>query len=126
MGSGDTTLPEPEKGPVTYTITEESWDGTKEVKQPVGQLILDADKAKGATEGHWESGDWIRPLGAPGKKKMQDWFTDHHFSMEEKHRTILLKDACDVSHVLAVVGHCIDESVKVTSTTRRILRIVIS
>ena len=118
--------PVPDRPPVSYTVTEESWDGSKNVKQPEGELILDADKAGAYVEGHWEQGDWIRPLGAPGRKKMQDWFTDHHFTQEEKHRSVLLKDGRDASHVLAVVGHTIDESVKVTSGTRRILRIVIS
>lgn len=112
--------------PVTYTVTEEAWDGTGALKQPEGQLILDAGKVPEPRFGPWESGDWIRPLGAPGRKKMQDWFTDHHFTPREKHRCVLLKDASDASHVLAVVGHCIDESVKVTPATGRILRIVIS
>ncbi|MBR3405746.1 MAG: tRNA lysidine(34) synthetase TilS [Bacteroidales bacterium] len=106
-----------------YTITEEEWDGTKEVKQPEGMLILDKEKAGEWVEGRWETGDWIRPLGAPGKKKMQDWFTDHHIPADEKPFVPLLKSARDPHHVLAVVGHCIDHSVRVTKSTRQILRI---
>ena len=106
-----------------YTVAEEPWDGTQEVKQPPGMLILDADQAGELVEGRWESGDWIRPLGAPGKKKMQDWFTDHHIPADEKPFVPLLKKADDPHHVLSVVGCCIDHSVRVTKTTRRILRI---
>ena len=106
-----------------YTITEEEWDGTKEVKQPEGMLILDKEKAGEWMEGRWETGDWIRPLGAPGKKKMQDWFTDHHIPADEKPFVPLLKSVRDPHHVLAVVGHCIDHSVRVTKSTRQILRI---
>ena len=106
-----------------YTITEEPWDGTKEVKQPAGMLIMDKEKAGEFTEGRWETGDWIRPLGAPGKKKMQDWFTDHHIPADEKPFVPLLKSVRDPHHVLAVVGHCIDHSVRVTKSTRQILRI---
>ena len=110
---------------VVYSITEEPWDGTKPVKQPEGELILDADKFDGeAVLGTWEQGDWIRPLGAPGRKKIQDWFTDHHISMEEKHAAILLRSAGEHNHILAIAGHCIDHSVRVTSSTRRILRIL--
>ena len=109
--------------PVEYAIREEPWDGTKEVKQPEGMLIVDADKAGELTEGRWESGDWIKPLGAPGKKKLQDWFTDHHIPADEKPLMPLLKAAEDPHHVLAIVGHCIDHSVRVTPSTRRILRI---
>ena len=104
-------------------ITEEVWDGTKEVKQPAGMLILDKDKAGELTEGTWETGDWIRPLGAPGRKKLQDWFTDHHIPADEKPFVKLLKSARDPHHVLAIVGYCIDHSVRVTKTTRQILRI---
>ena len=104
-------------------IEEEPWDGTLPVKQPEGMLILDADKAGAVVEGRWESGDWIRPLGAPGRKKMQDWFTDHHIPADEKPFVPLLKSAQDPQHVLAVIPYCIDHSVRVTRSTRRILRI---
>jgi len=106
-----------------FSVTEESWDGTQDVKQPVGMLILDADKAGELVQGPWETGDWIRPLGAPGKKKMQDWFTDHHIPADEKPFFRLFKSATNPHHVLAIAGCCIDHSVRVTQSTRRILRI---
>ena len=108
-----------------YVVNEEEWDGTKEVKQPEGVLILDKKKAGEVVEGRWETGDWIRPLGAPGKKKMQDWFTDHHVPADEKPFVPLLKSAQDPHHVLAVIPWCIDHSVRVTKSTRQILRISI-
>ncbi len=110
-------------GRADYILSEEEWDGSKEVKQPEGMLILDADKAGELVEGHWETGDWIRPLGAPGKKKLQDWFTDHHIPVDEKPFITLYKSAKDPHHVLAIAGWCIDHSVRVTAATRRILRI---
>ena len=106
-----------------FEVKEEVWDGTKEVKQPAGMLILDADKAGELVEGSWETGDWIRPLGAPGKKKLQDWFTDHHIPADEKPFVRLYKRADDPHHVVAIAGWCIDHSVRVTQSTRRILRI---
>ncbi|MBQ3873719.1 MAG: tRNA lysidine(34) synthetase TilS [Bacteroidales bacterium] len=109
----------------SYTVQEEEWDGSSPVIQPKGMLIMDADKAGEYIEGHWEQGDWIRPLGAPGKKKLQDWFTDHHFNIEDKHAILLIKSKKDPSHVLAVAGFCIDHSVRVTAATERILRISI-
>ncbi len=121
-GSSATACPSDEPD---FTVTEEEWDGTKEVKQPVGELIMDKEKAGEWVEGRWESGDWIRPLGAPGKKKMQDWFTDHHIPADEKPFIPLLKSRRDPHHVLAVVGFCIDHSVRVTKDTRQILRIYV-
>jgi len=110
------------------SIAEEAWNGNLPLKQPEGMLILDADKA-GIPEGTepligpWESGDWIRPLGAPGRKKMQDWFTDHHIPADEKPFIPLLRSPADRKHILAVVPFCIDHSVRVDNSTRRILRI---
>lgn len=106
-----------------YSISEEPWDGTQPVMQPAGMLIMDAEKAGEFFEGRWETGDWIKPLGAPGKKKMQDWFTDHHISADEKPFVPLLKSKKDPHHVLAVIPYCIDNSVKVTSRTKKIYRI---
>ena len=106
-----------------WEISEEDWDGSKTVKQPAGMLIMDKEKAGEVLEGRWETGDWIRPLGAPGKKKLQDWFTDHHVPADEKPFVPLLKSARDPHHVLAVVPWCIDHSVRVTKSTRQILRI---
>ena len=108
-----------------FEVKEEVWDGSRDVKQPAGMLILDADKAGELVEGTWETGDWIRPLGAPGKKKLQDWFTDHHIPADEKPFVKLFKKADEPHHVVAVAGWCIDHSVRVTSSTRRILRISI-
>lgn len=110
---------------VAYAIVEEEWDGTEAVKQPEGVLILDAEKVGAYVEGAWESGDWIKPLGAPGRKKLQDWFTDHHIPADEKPFVPLLKSVAEPHHVLAVIPCCIDHSVRVTATTRRILRISI-
>ncbi len=122
-GTKGAKRPEVQEVSTSPSLSLEEWDGTQEVKQPAGVLILDADKAGELVEGSWESGDWIRPLGAPGKKKMQDWFTDHHIPADEKPFVKLYKSARDPHHVLAVAGWCIDHSVRVTKATRRIVRI---
>ena len=130
---------------VRYTVTEEPWDGTESVRKPAGTLILDVDRIPGAAETgdapateawaagtlleecFWSPGDWIRPLGAGGRKKLQDWFTDRHIPIPAKHATPLLRAACgtDPHHILVIVGHTIDDSLRVTPTTRRILRITV-
>ena len=107
-----------------YIITEEHWCKTREVKQEPGFLIMDACKI-GAMPvfSYWKEGDWIRPLGAPGKKKLQDWFTDHHIPVEVKHLIPLVRDPEDESHILAIAGYCIDKKVKVGPATTKIYRI---
>ncbi len=132
-GEEEAAAPE---APVRYTVVEEPWNGTESVRQPAGTLILDADRIPGAAAGaapalleecFWTPGDWIRPLGAGGRKKLQDWFTDRHIPIPVKHRTPLLRAAggTDPHHILAIVGHAIDDSLRVTASTRRILRITL-
>lgn len=146
-GAGAFDVQDPET-PVRYTITEEPWDGTASVLQPAGTLILDADRLPGAAKGcaagtpeeaapaaalleecFWTPGDWIRPLGAGGRKKLQDWFTDRHIPIPLKHATPLLRaarhPAADPHHILVIVGRTIDDSLRVTPSTRRILRITV-
>ena len=112
--------------PIRYKVVEEPWDGTECVIQPSGILILDADRVHGElAERGWEPGDWIRPLGMRGRKKLQDWFTDHHVPVPAKKAAVLFYDTAaeDSRHILAIAGGCIDDSVKVTASTRRIWRI---
>jgi len=107
-----------------FKVSEEPWDGSLPVKQENGILIMDACKVGAIPEfSYWKEGDWIRPLGAPGKKKLQDWFTDHHVPVEFKHLIPLVRDAADESHILAIAGYCIDKKVKVGPATTMIYRI---
>ena len=104
------------------SVVLEDWKGG-EVRQPLGFSIVDADKIGGEPlVGRWQDGDWFRPIGAPGKKKLQDWFTDRHFTIEDKHAVPLLRDPEDASHILAVIGFAVDRSVKVTPSTKKIYR----
>ena len=107
-----------------FTIREELWCATNDVKQEPGHLIMDACKV-GAMPvfSYWQEGDWIRPLGAPGKKKLQDWFTDHHVPVDLKHMIPLVRDPKEPSHILAIAGYCIDKKVKVGPATKKIYRI---
>ena len=126
--AGETAVPEKtETAPLPlpdFGWQEEPWDGTQPLKQAPGVLIADVRKlGERYFWGRWEAGDWIKPLGAPGRKKLQDWFTDHHIPRWQKPLIPLLKNPADPHHVLAIAGHCIDHSVRVTADTDRILRI---
>ncbi len=113
-------------------------------RQPEGVTAVDADKVGfPLILRSWRDGDWMRPLGCRGKKKISDLFTDLKFSLPEKRSAILLENpaaeaasgtsagtsadpAADPSgRVLALLGLRIDESVRITPETRRILRFTI-
>lgn len=70
----------------------------------------------------WEAGDWLRPLGMKGKKKVSDLLTDLKYDLTRKNGVLIAGREGD-SHVLAVVGLRIDESVKITSSTSEAYRI---
>ena len=113
--------------PLRYSVSEEDWDGSMPVKQPRGTLIADADRLGGEPRfGPWQSGDWFRPLGMRGRKKVQDWFTDHHWTPAEKQRAVLLRAPSGDGRIWAIVGAAIDDDVKVTPATKRIIKIVIT
>ena len=108
------------------TVTEEPWEPGRSPVQPEGVLIVDADRIRGnLVPDRWSAGDWIRPLGMRGRRKLQDWFKDRHLSLVDKRRAVIVRDdgIADPHHVVAVVGHVIDDTYKVTADTRRIFRI---
>lgn len=64
---------------------------------------------------HWLPGDWMRPLGLGGRKKLSDLFVDLKLGLVEKRKALVI--AGKGSRVLALLGHRIDDSVKVTKGT---------
>ena len=73
---------------------------------------------------HWQPGDWMRPLGLKGRKKLSDLFVDLKLGPLEKRKALVIADKG--SHILALVGHRIDESAKVTkdSASVTVLRVI--
>jgi len=120
-----------------------------DVRQPAGVTAISADDLQfPLTLRTWRHGDWMRPIGCRGRKKISDLFTDLKFSLPQKRRAVFIESqgdapnvpsnrqpACIVGapgpdkdtatlrgHVLALLGLRVDESVRITSQTRRILR----
>jgi tRNA(Ile)-lysidine synthase len=63
-------------------------------------------------------GDRFIPLGAAGFQKVKKFFIDHHVSRKNRAMTPVLADQ---RHIIWLVGQRIDNRVKVTPTTTRIL-----
>ena len=107
-------------------VSEEAWEPGRAPVMPEGMLAVDADKVHGElVADRWVAGDWIRPLGMRGRKKLQDWFKDRHFSLMDKKRAVVVRDSglADAHHVVAVAGHTLDDAYKITAGTRRIFKI---
>jgi len=66
------------------------------------------------------SGERFFPLGAPGSKKLSDFLTDNKVAPAERERVAVL---CDHLGPIWVIGHRIDDRVKLTELTRRVLHL---
>jgi tRNA(Ile)-lysidine synthase len=64
-------------------------------------------------------GDLVKPLGAPGKKKLKDYFIDKKLSREQRAKTPLLANGSDI---IWVVGHVISDNYRVDGDTKRIVK----
>ncbi|MBQ7194728.1 MAG: tRNA lysidine(34) synthetase TilS [Bacteroidales bacterium] len=94
------------------------------LRQQRGTLIFDGDKLSFPLMVRpWQEGDWMRPFGMKGRKKLSDLFNDLDYSLVDKERAAVLE--LSGSHVAALLPERIDDSLKVTGETRRILRITI-
>ena len=110
-------------GTPEIVVTEESWEPGRSPVMPEGILAVDADRVHGdLVADRWVAGDWIRPLGMRGRKKLQDWFKDRHFSIVDKQRAVVVRDSglTDAHHVVAIAGHTIDQAYRITASTRRV------
>ena len=68
------------------------------------------------------AGDKFRPLGMTGTQKITKFLKDHKIPAENRVNCPLLLSQ---EHVVWVMGHRIDDSVKITPNTRRILKVMV-
>ncbi len=107
------------EGPGEYSVkgvrflVEEFVAGS--LRQPEGTIVANLDFPIRIRT--WLPGDWIRPLGMEGRrKKLSDMFVDLKFSSREKEEALVISG--EGSHVVALVGYRIDESVAVSQGDR--------
>lgn len=107
-------------------ISVRSLEPETPLKQPTGTLVMNA-AALGFpfTLRGWRHGDWMRPFGMKGrKKKLSDMFTDMKFTAEDKRKAVLLvKEGQNDGHVMALLGHRMDEALRVTKGSEHIIEI---
>lgn len=83
--------------------------------------LLDADKIQyPLTLRRWKDGDSFTPFGMNGSKKVSDYLIDHKVSMPEKNRQFVMLSE---GRIAWLVGRRIDDEVRITKSTERVLRI---
>jgi tRNA(Ile)-lysidine synthase len=69
---------------------------------------------------HWQEGEYFQPLGMTGLKKLSDFFIDEKYSIPEKENAWILASG---NQLVWLVGKRLDDRFKITTRTKRILRI---
>jgi tRNA(Ile)-lysidine synthase len=83
------------------------------------EAIVDAARLSGLSVRTRRPGDWIRPLGLGGRKKLQDYFVDRKVPRETRDSIPLVVDERD--RIVWVAGHGIDEEFRVSEATRDVV-----
>ena len=109
-------------GGYTLAVSLEPFSPGMPVRCPEGESLFDADLLSFPLQvRRWQAGDWLRPIGLNGSKKLSDLFVDLHFDRLKKEKALVLSG--EGSHVYSLLGLRTDESVRVTERTANVLRI---
>lgn len=85
------------------------------------EAIMDLDRVSfPLTLRSSKPGDRFRPLGLGGSKKLKDFFIDAKVPKSQRRQIPIL---CSKDHIIWVVGHRLDDRVRLTSDTSRLLRL---
>ena len=91
------------------------------LKTDTHTAYFDADKIQfPLTLRHWQQGDTFVPFGMRGRKKISDLFVDKKLDLVEKSQTWLITSN---SQIMWVLGVQTDNRFRITSGTRRLIRI---
>lgn len=106
----------------TLTVGRLLREEAGQLKRKDGSVSWDEDRLPfPLTLRPWQDGDYFAPFGMRGVKKLQDWFSDRHWSIPEKKSAILV--VLKGSRIAAILGETIDHSLRITSATKTIIRI---
>jgi len=68
----------------------------------------------------WQPGDYFKPLGMSGLKKISDFFIDSKLSLPEKENVWIVANG---EQVVWIIGRRLDDRYKITSHTQNILKL---
>jgi len=114
-GAGDYQFP-PAKISLNFSVVKKA-----ELPALHHLAFVDAEKASfPLTIRNWKKGDSFQPLGMKGRKKLSDFWIDRKVPQSKrKNIPLVLKD----EQIVWIAGQQIDDQFKITSNTRKILKI---
>lgn len=109
--------------PVKLVLQTEKYDENYIIEKKSSVAVLDFEQLRfPLVLRKWRQGEYFKPLGMDGFKKLSDFFIDEKYSIPEKENTwILYSD----NKVVWLVGKRIDDRFKVTDETQKVLKISI-
>lgn len=124
-GQPDMEVPGPgtySSGGVSFAVEMLPRNEIKDLKCPHGVLMTDSAALPFPFICRkWQPGDWMRPFGMRGRKKVSDIFTDLKFDIFSKSDAIVITSpCCSDGHVLAILGERIDDAVKIGPSTSEV------
>ena len=97
-------------------------DLAAEFGRPPNEALIDQDRVSfPLVLRSCKAGDRFRPLGLGGGKKLNKYFIDAKIPRSQRRRVPIL---CSGEQIVWVVGHRLDDRVKVTEHTSRLLRLL--
>jgi tRNA(Ile)-lysidine synthase len=102
-------------------IEETNRDKHRNFSGPSSTALMDCESLQFPLKmRNFRPGDRFHPLGVKGSQKLKDFFIDHKIPKFERPKVPLLISG---EMIAWLVGHRIDERVKVTERTKKVLRI---
>ena len=107
--------------PIHLLISKETLTGTIHYADSQLEASIDQDKIQfPLLIRKWQQGDYFKPLGMTGLKKLSDYFVDSKLSILEKENVWILANG---EQIVWIIGYRLDDRYKITSQTKRIIKI---
>ncbi|MCQ2134442.1 MAG: tRNA lysidine(34) synthetase TilS [Bacteroidales bacterium] len=113
---------------VRFSVSVEDRDPGMPLRQPAGVTVGDAGTmVLPFLVRKWRNGDWMMPIGLHGKKKLSDMFVDLKMSLVDKEKALVAvvpgmnPEGDGPVRVAALLGRRVDETVKVTADSRKVV-----
>ncbi len=113
---------------VRLSVSVEDRDPAMPLRQPLGVTVGDAGTmVLPFLVRKWRNGDWMVPIGLRGKKKLSDMFVDLKMSLVDKEKALVAvvpgmnPEGDGPVRVAALLGRRVDEAVKVTPDSRKVV-----
>ncbi|MBM4348368.1 MAG: tRNA lysidine(34) synthetase TilS [Deltaproteobacteria bacterium] len=105
-------------------VEERDWDKSQPMDESSNVAFLDYERLNLPLKmRNFRPGDRFQPLGTKGTQKLKEFFIDHKIPKFERPNIPLLISG---ERIVWVVGHRIDERFKVTSNTKKVLRVEVA